>query len=52
MPNQPKTPRRTFRISDEIYLATRKKVAEDGANITELIKEAMLQYLSGEWEPW
>ena len=52
MPNQPKTPQRSFRIAKAVYDPAAEKVKEDGANLTALVNEAFLQYVSGEWKPW
>lgn len=44
-PNQPATPNRTIRIPDELWDAVRKKAAEEGVTITEVITRALERFL-------
>lgn len=44
-PNQPKTPNRTIRVPDEIWEAARRKAADRGETITDVIVRALKQYV-------
>lgn len=46
MPNQPKTPLRNFRIPDELYEAAKAKAAEDGRNLSDVVREALEKYVA------
>lgn len=46
MPNQPKTPARAVRISDELWTAAGKKAAAEGTNITAVIRKGLEQYVA------
>lgn len=45
MPNQPKTPGRSFRIRDEVYLPAKRKAKAEGDKLTDIIVEALLDYV-------
>jgi len=46
MPNAPKTPTRTIRVSDDIWLSVQKKAAKEGVTVTSVIIKALELYLS------
>ena len=45
MPNAPKTPTRTIRVSDELWSAVKTKAAKDKRTVTDVIIEALKAYL-------
>lgn len=45
MPNQPKTPTRSFRIPDDVYLPAREKAEAEGRTLTEVVRDALLDYV-------
>jgi hypothetical protein len=45
MPNAPKTPTRTIRVSDELWLAVQKKAAKEKVTVTSVIIEALENYI-------
>lgn len=45
VPNQPKTPNRSFRIADDIYYPAREKAAAEGRTLTDVVTEALLDYI-------
>jgi len=45
VPNQPATPNRTVRVSDELWDAVTKKAAEEGVTVTEVILKALERFL-------
>ena len=45
MPNAPKTPTRTIRVSDELWKSVQKKAAEDGITVTSIIIDALEKYV-------
>lgn len=45
MPNQPKTPIRNIRVDDELWDAVKKKAAEQGRTVTDVIREALRRYV-------
>ena len=45
MPNAPKTPIRTIRVSDELWTAVQAQAAEDGVTVTSIIINALRNYL-------
>lgn len=45
VPNQPKTPVRSFRIPDEVYLPAREKAQAEGNSLTEVVINALLEYV-------
>ena len=46
MPNAPKTPTRTIRVSDELWTAVGKKAASEGVTVTSIIIQALEDYVS------
>jgi predicted HicB family RNase H-like nuclease len=47
MPNAPKTPTRTIRVSDELWTAVQKKAALEEVTVTSVIIESLNNYVSG-----
>lgn len=45
MPNAPKTPTRTFRVSKELWDAVKEKAAIEGRTVTDVIVEALKKYV-------
>jgi predicted DNA binding CopG/RHH family protein len=45
MPNAPKTPTRTIRVSDDLWTAVQKKAAIEGVTVTSIIIAALEAYL-------
>lgn len=45
MPNAPKTPTRTVRIDDELWLAIQAQAKIDGVTVTSIIIDGLLSYL-------
>jgi predicted transcriptional regulator len=45
MPNAPKTPTRTIRVSDDIWLAVQKKAALEQVTVTSVIVKALEDYI-------
>lgn len=43
--NQPKTPIRSFRIPDEVYLPAKAKAAERGDTLTDVVRKALEEYV-------
>lgn len=46
MPNAPKTPTRTIRVSTELWSAVKEKAALDNRTVTDVIIEALKEYVS------
>ena len=46
IPNAPKTPTRTIRDPDELWLAVQKKAAKEGVTVTSVIIKALESYLA------
>jgi predicted CopG family antitoxin len=44
MPNTPGTPRRTIRISDDLWDAATAKAAERGESLSEVIRKYLIRY--------
>jgi purine-nucleoside phosphorylase len=44
MPNQPKTPQRAVRISDEVWTAAMSKAEERGETVSDVIRRALIAY--------
>jgi hypothetical protein len=44
MPNAPKTPTRTIRVADDLWLAVQKKAARQGVTVTSVIVDALIAY--------
>jgi len=47
MPNQPKTPTRVFRISDELYTAAKAKAEAEGRTLSDVVREALTRFVGG-----
>lgn len=48
VPNQPKTPVRSFRIPDDIYLPAQEKANREGLTLTEIVIDALVEYVGDE----
>lgn len=44
VPNQPKTPIKSFRIPDDVYKAAQVKAAERGETLTAVVVDALKRY--------
>lgn len=44
MPDQPKTPLRAVRISQEVWAAAQAKAHERGETVSEVIRRALVRY--------
>ncbi len=44
MPDQPKTPLRSFRIPDEVYKAAQEKAAAKGESVSDVVRRALQRY--------
>lgn len=44
MPNQPRTPARSVRVDDALWLAARRKAADNGEQITDVIRRLLAEY--------
>lgn len=47
MPNRPKTPMKSFRIPDDLYRAALSKAEGEGRSLTEIVREALEDYVAG-----
>jgi len=45
-PNAPKTPTRTIRVSDDLWLAVQKKASKEKVTVTSVIIEALEAYIA------
>ena len=45
VPNQPKTPLRSFRIPDEVYRAAQAKAAAKGESVSDVVRKALERYV-------
>lgn len=45
MPNAPKTPTRTIRVSDQLWTSVQKKAAAERITVTSIIIEALENYI-------
>ena len=45
VPNQPKTPQRTFRIPDDLWLAANRKAKQRGESVTDVVIRALKKYV-------
>lgn len=45
VPNQPKTPLRSFRIPDEVYKAAQAKAADKGESVSDVVRRALERYI-------
>lgn len=48
MPNAPKTPTRTIRVSDELWTAVQAKAADQGITVTSVVIEALEKFIVAE----
>ena len=48
MPNAPKTPTRTIRVPDELWLAAQKKAAEHNITVTSVLLAALEYFVDSE----
>ena len=48
MPNAPKTPTRTIRVADDLWVAVQKKAALEKVTVTSVIIKALEEYLKEE----
>lgn len=46
MPNQPKTPMRSFRVDDELWRAAHRAAAANGETLTEVLRRSLQAYIS------
>jgi predicted CopG family antitoxin len=44
VPNQPKTPLRSFRIPDDVYKTAQVKAAEKGESVSDVVRRALERY--------
>ena len=44
VPNKPKTPLRSVRITDELWEATQKSAAAEGRTVSEVVRQALERY--------
>lgn len=45
VPNQPKTPLKSFRIPDDLYRAAQAKATERGETVSEIVRAALERYV-------
>jgi hypothetical protein len=45
VPNQPKTPKHNFRVSDELWNEARRLAAENGENLSEELRRFLERYI-------
>ena len=48
MPNAPKTPTRTIRVSDDLWTTVQRKAAQEGITVTSIILSALKDYVEEE----
>jgi len=48
MPNAPKTPTRTIRVADDIWIPVQKKAAKEKVTVTSVIIAALETYIKPE----
>lgn len=48
MPDQPKTPHRTFRIPDAEYTPALEKAKSEGTNLTSVVREKLREWVEGD----
>ena len=48
VPNQPKTPQRSIRVADDIWLAAKAKAEAEGQTVSDVVRQALEEYLSAE----
>jgi hypothetical protein len=42
-----KTPLRNFRIPDDVYLPALEKATAEGTNLSEVVRDALIEYVEG-----
>lgn len=45
MPNQPKTPMRSFRVDDELWRAAHRAAAANGETLTDVLRRSLQAYI-------
>lgn len=45
VPNQPRTPLRSFRIPDELYEAAQRKAEEKGESVSDVVRRSLERYV-------
>jgi len=50
VPNQPRTPNRTVRVPDDIWFPALEKAKAEGRTLSDVIRDALLEYIDGEDE--
>lgn len=45
VPNQPKTPHKSFRIPADLYQAAQAKASERGETVTDVVRRALAEYV-------
>jgi predicted transcriptional regulator len=48
MPNAPKTPTRTIRVPDDLWIAVQRKAKSESVTVTSVIIKALEEYLKPE----
>jgi len=46
MPNAPKTPTRTIRVSDDLWIAAQKEAAIQGVTVTSVLIDALKKFVA------
>jgi hypothetical protein len=49
MPNAPKTPTRTIRVSDTLWKSVQKKAASEGVTVTSIIISGLERYVDKDY---
>lgn len=45
MPNQPKTPRKSFRVSDDLWAAALVEADANGESVSDVLRRALERYV-------
>jgi hypothetical protein len=45
VPNQPKTPTRSIRIADDIYLPAKERAESEGRTLSDVVRELLSEYI-------
>ena len=48
VPNQPKTPLRSFRVADEVWQAAKAEAKRRGESVTDVLVRALREYVSSD----
>lgn len=51
VPNQPKTPQRSFRIPDDLYQRAQAKADEGDENMSDVVRRLLLEWVEQEESP-